>query len=101
MVRQNWLQNWRLYRQWRNMKPSHKCCNSTNNNVINTLSKLKLHVESIPVQHLGSIWVWMPVQRRSPLTMVAWCSLMHQTLRTLFETKPTPSEDSMKHMETL
>jgi hypothetical protein len=59
----------RKYRQWRNMKPSDKCCNNTNNNVINTLSKLKLHVESIAVQHLGSIWVWKPVRRRSLFTM--------------------------------
>ena len=59
----------RTYRQWRNMKPSHKCCNNTNNNVINTLSKLKLHVESIPVQHLGSIWVWKVVQRLSNISL--------------------------------
>jgi hypothetical protein len=49
------------------MNPSHKCCNNTNNNVINTLSKLKLHVEYIPVQHLGSIWMWEPVLRPSSL----------------------------------
>ena len=35
--------------------------------MINTLSKLKLHVESIPVQRLGSIWVWKKVAWLSSL----------------------------------
>ena len=61
------------------MNPSDKCCNNTNNNVINTLSYLKLHVESIPVQHLGSIWVWELVQGLSNLSIAVIVNVAGKT----------------------
>ena len=58
------------------MKPSHKCCINTNNNVIKTLSKLKFHVESIPEVYLHLKWVWVPVRRHSfSLWAVLWSEI--------------------------
>ena len=62
------------------MKPSHKCSIITNNNVIKTLSKLKLHVESIPEVYLHLKWVWEPLRRRSLFTTAVFWSEIEKRL---------------------
>ena len=76
-------------------------CNNTNNNVIKALSKPKLHVESIPAQHLGSIWVWELVRRLSPLGRFQPNCMKVENTPTPFKTGINPSEYSMDHMKTI